>query len=162
MISLSAIILIPIFIVIYIISLCLVLIIISYIKQKPQVKQSTFDIAALHLAWSTVISGSLACICFCCSLIVPQAPNWLILSVEIPTYVSFIHLTSAWTIANVVAYGFMMHFDHIVLVTDINMKKFCVSISILLVSLTMTLDYFLPQYNTVIYYLFGCDTDIDR
>ena len=92
----------------------------------------------------------------------PQAPNWLILSVEIPTYVSFIHQASAWTITNVVAYGFLMHFDDIVLVTESTMKKFCIGTSLSLTIFTMILDYFLPQYNTVTYYMFGHDTDMTR
>ena len=51
MLSLAAAFLIPLFSVLYIISVFLVYNIISYIKQKPEANQSTFDIATLHLAW---------------------------------------------------------------------------------------------------------------
>ena len=51
MLSLAAAFLIPLFSISYIISVFLVYNIISYIKQKPEANQSTFDIATLHLAW---------------------------------------------------------------------------------------------------------------
>ena len=51
MLSLAAAFLIPLFSILYMIGLFLVHNIISYIKQKPEANQSTFDIATLHLAW---------------------------------------------------------------------------------------------------------------
>ena len=51
MLSLAAAFLIPLFSISYIVSVFLVYNIISYIKQKPEANQSTFDIATLHLAW---------------------------------------------------------------------------------------------------------------
>ena len=101
-------------------------------------------------------------IAFNCALIMPDAPNWLLSLVEIPAYIMFTYHSSSWTIANVVAYGFLVHFDDIILVTDSDMKKFCVVASVILVLISTTLDHFYPQYNTVTYYLFGRSTDMNR
>ena len=54
MLSLAAAFLIPLFSISYMVSVFLVYNIISYIKQKPEANQSTFDIATLHLAWCSV------------------------------------------------------------------------------------------------------------
>ena len=54
MLSLAAAFLIPLFSISYLVSVFLVYNIISYIKQKPEANQSTFDIATLHLAWYSV------------------------------------------------------------------------------------------------------------
>ena len=81
---------------------------------------------------------------------------------EIPTYIAFTYQTSAWTVANVVAYGFLMHFDHIIQVTDLSMKKFCIGTCITVALVSVTLDYFVPYYNTVVYHLFGRSPDMDR
>ena len=56
MLSTEAIILVPMFWITYVISAFLILTIISYIKQKPEAKKSTFDIATIHLAWYQFIS----------------------------------------------------------------------------------------------------------
>ena len=101
-------------------------------------------------------------ITFNCSLIMPDAPDWLLSLVEIPSYFMWTYHSSSWTIANVVVYGFLAHFDDIILVTDSDMKKFCVVASVILVLISTALDHFFPQYNTVVYYLFGCSTDMNR
>ena len=56
MLSLSAIILIPLYAIVNSISAYLILTIISYVKQKPEQNKSTFDIASIHLAWDVFIS----------------------------------------------------------------------------------------------------------
>ena len=60
MTSLAAIILVPISTIICSIKLCLITIILSYIKHKPEVNQSTFDIAALHMGWAHICVGFFA------------------------------------------------------------------------------------------------------
>ena len=104
----------------------------------------------------------MAFIAFNCSLIMPDAPNWLLSLVEIPSYMMWTYHSSSWTVTNIVAYGFLAHFDEINLVTDSIMKKFCVGASVIMVLISMMLDHFHPQYNTVVYYLFGRSTDMNR
>ena len=60
MASLAALILVPIS-TICSIGICLIsIIILSYIKHKPEVNQSTFDIAALHMGWAHICVGFFA------------------------------------------------------------------------------------------------------
>ena len=158
----AAIILIPLSTIICAIGMCQIMIIISYIKNKPEVNQSTFDIAALHLGWSHIIVGGFAYITLSISLVEPNAPNWLVTALEISVYVGFSYSSVTWIVANVVAYGFIMHFDDISLVTDSNMNYFCFGTSILSTIGQIMLDYIFPQYNTATYYLFGGKEDPDR
>ena len=60
MASLAALILVPISTIICSIGICLIIIILSYIKHKPEVNQSTFDIAALHMGWAHICVGFFA------------------------------------------------------------------------------------------------------
>ena len=130
MTSLAAFILVPISTIIYSIGTCLIIIILSYIKHKPEVNQSTFDIAALHLGWAQICVGVFAYVTLCCSLILPDSPNWLVSIFEVSVYVGFSYSSITWIVAHLVAYGFMFHFDDISLVTDSQMKKFCFGTSI--------------------------------
>ena len=61
-----------------------------------------------------------------------------------------------------VVYVFVMHFDYAIQVTDLSMKIFCVVTCVISSLTSMTLDYFLPYYNTVVYNLFGLRPDMDR
>ena len=70
-------------------------------------------------------------------------------------YIGFIYHTAVWTVANVVVYGFLMHFSDISQLTDSQMKQITVVISTLVTLITMTLDFFVPQNNTIIFGLFG-------
>ena len=95
-------------------------------------------------------------------MIVSDPPYWLILLVEIPTYVAYTYQSYAWIVANVVVYVFVMHFDYAIQVTDLSMKIFCIATCVILSSISMTLDYFVPYFNTVVYNLFGLRPDMDR
>ena len=55
--SMSAIIMIPTITIVALVTLYLIGTIIFYIKQKPVANQSSFDIVALHLAWTTLHIG---------------------------------------------------------------------------------------------------------
>ena len=55
--SMSAIIMIPTITIVAFVTLYLIGTIIFYIKQKPVANQSSFDIVALHLAWTTLHIG---------------------------------------------------------------------------------------------------------
>ena len=97
-----------------------------------------------------------------CALIVPNTPNWLILFFEIPTYIGWTYFSSAWIIANVVAFGFIMYFDDMILVSESDMMKFCFGTCITLSVVSITLDYFWPMSNTVMYFLFQSKPGIKR
>ena len=162
MASLAAFILVPISTIICSIGLCLIIIILSYIKHKPEVNQSTFDIAALHLGWAQICVGVFAYITLCCSLILPDAPNWLVSIFEIAVYMGFSYSSITWIVAHLVAYGFMFHFDDISLVTDSQMNHFCFGTSIVSTYIQIILDYIFPQYNTATYYIFGGEENEER
>ena len=162
MASLAAFILVPISTIICSIGLCLSIIILSYIKHKPEVNQSTFDIAALHMGWAHICIGSLCYVTLCCSLILPDAPNWLVSIFEITVCVGFSYSSITWIVANLVAYGFMFHFDDISLVTDSQMNRFCFGTSIVSTYVQVILDYIFPQYNTATYYIFGGEENEER
>ena len=94
-------------------------------------------------------------VALCLSLIIIPAPSWLVILLEIIIYIGFIYHTAVWTVANIVVYGFIMYFSEISQVTDTQMRKFCIGISIFVTFATITLDYFVPQNHTIIYGLFG-------
>jgi hypothetical protein len=162
MVSLPALILVPISTIICFIGICLIMIILSYIKHKPEVNQSTFDIAALHMGWAHICVRFFAYITLCCSLILLDAPNWLVSMFEIIVYIGFSYSSITWIVANLVAYGFMFHFDDISLVTDSQMKKFCFGTSIVSTYIQIILDYIFPQYNTATYFIFGGEENEER
>ena len=162
MASLAALILVPISTIICSIKLCLIIIILSYIKHKPEVNQSTFDIAALHLGWAQICFGVLAYVTLCCSLILPDTPNWLVSIFEIAVYIGWSYSSITWIVAHLVAYGFMFHFDDISLVTDSQMNHFCFGTSIVSTCIQIILDYTFPQYNTATYYIFGGEEHEER
>ena len=162
MTSLAAIILVPISTIICSIGLCLTIIILSYIKHKPEVNQSTFDVAALHLGWAQICFGVLAYVTLCCSLILPDTPNWLVSIFEIAVYIGWSYSSITWIVAHLVAYGFMFHFDDISLVTDSQMNHFCFGTSIVSTCIQIILDYTFPQYNTATYYIFGGEENEER
>ena len=162
MVSLAAYILVPISTIICSIGLCLHIIILSYIKHKPEVNQSTFDIAALHLGWAQICVGVFAYVTLCCSLILPDSPNWLVSIFEITVCVGFSYSSITWIVANLVAYGFMFHFDDISLVTDSQMNRFCFGTSIVSTYIQIILDYIFPRYNTATYYIFGGEGNEER
>ena len=63
--SMSAIIMIPTITIVALMTLYLIGTIIFYIGQKPVANQSSFDIVALHLAWTTLHIGLIYLIFFC-------------------------------------------------------------------------------------------------
>ena len=162
MASLAAFILVPISTIICFIGTCLIIIILSYIKHKPEVNQSTFDVAALHLGWAQICVGFFAYVTLCCSLILPDAPNWLVSIFEIAVYIGWSYSSITWIVAHLVAYGFMFHFDDISLVTDSQMNHFCFGTSIVSTYIQIILDYIFPQYNTATYYIFGGEENEER
>ena len=162
MVSLVAIFLILISTITCAIGICFIIMIISYIKHKPEANQSTFDIAAIHLGWSHIFLGVFAYIILCCSMILPDAPNFLILIFEIIIYVGFSYVSSSWIVVNMVAYVFIMHFEHISAVTDSEMKFFCFCTSIVSTIIQITLDRLFPQNNSATYYLFRGKKDMER
>ena len=109
-----------------------------------------------------MIAGLASFITINCALIVPNPPNWLILIFEIPTYVLWTYQSMTWITANIVAYGFLMNFDYMILISDIDMKKFCFGTCFILSAVSLILDYYVPISNTVMYFLFRGKPDIDR
>ena len=116
----------------------------------------------LHLGWSHICVGFFAYVTLCCSLILPTAPDWLVTILEISVYVGFSYSSMTWIVANVVAYGFIMHFDDMSLVTDTQMKLFCFGTCIISTIIQIALDRFYPLYNTATYYLFEEKKYLDR
>ena len=116
----------------------------------------------MNIFRACVIAGSAAMITVNCALIVPNPPNWLILFFEIPTYIGWTYQSSAWIIANVVAFGFIMYFDDMILVSESEMKKFCFGTCLILSVISITLDYISPMSNTVMFFLFQSKPDVER
>ena len=81
---------------------------------------------------------------------------------EIIVYIGFSYASVTWIVANVVAYGFVMHFDQISSVTDSQMNHFCFGTSIVSTTGQILLDCIFPQYNTATYYLFEGQKDMER
>ena len=74
----------------------------------------------------------------------------------------FSYSSITWIVANLVAYGFMYHFDDISLVTDSQMSHFCFGTSIVSTYIQIILDYNFPKYNTATYYIFGGEENEER
>ena len=109
-----------------------------------------------------MIAGLASFITINCALIVPNPPNWLILFFEIPTYVLWTYQSMTWITANIVAYGFLMYYDYMILLSDFDMKKFCFGTCLISSAVSLILDYYVPISNTVMYFLFRGKPDIDR
>ena len=136
--------------------------IICYIQQKPEVNQSTFDIVTLHFAKSSLFLGFVNWIVFCFSLVIVPAPIWLVTVLETSVYIAFIYHAAAWTIVNIVFYGFLMYFSDISEVTDSQMRQFCIGTTVISVAIAMILDYLVPISNTAAHRLFGLMPDLQR